>query len=134
MSITGINLSVYAEVLTISKYIDIINLLKVKGVIMITVDEKDTSIINTYGLTFKALSSPVRLKIIRLLSQQAELCVCHIQSALKCGQGLVSYHLSVLEEAGLVTHREDGTWSYYKLVEENLLNLLSARIYTSLVK
>ena len=101
---------------------------------MITVDEKDTSIINTSSLTFKALSSPSRLKIIKLLSQQEELCVCHIQSALKCGQGLVSYHLAVLEEAGLVTHREDGTWSYYKLVEDNLVNLLSARLYTSLVK
>ncbi len=120
--------------MTISKYIDIINLLKAKGVIMINVDEKDTSHINTYSLTFKALSSPSRLKIIKLLSQQEELCVCHIQSALKCGQGLVSYHLSVLEEAGLVTHREDGTWSYYRIVEDNLVNLLSARLYTSLVK
>jgi ArsR family transcriptional regulator len=120
--------------LTISKYIDIINLLKAKGVIMITVDEKDTAIMNTYGRTFKALSSPSRLKIIKLLSQQEELCVCHIQSALKRGQGLVSYHLAVLEEAGLVTHREDGTWSYYKLVEDNLVNLLSAKLYTSLVK
>ena len=120
--------------MTISIYIDIINSLKAKGEIMITADEKDTSNIKTYSLTFKALSSPSRLKIIKLLSQQEELCVCHIQSALKCGQGLVSYHLAVLEEAGLVTHREDGTWSYYKLVEDNLVNLLSARLYTSLIK
>ena len=101
---------------------------------MINVDEKDTSSINTYSRTFKALSSQSRLKIIKLLSQQEELCVCHIQTALKCGQGLVSYHLSVLEEAGLVTRREDGTWSYYRIVEDNHVNLLSARLYTSLVK
>ena len=120
--------------MTISNYIDIINLLKTKGVIMINMDEKDTSSINTNSRIFKALSSPSRLMIIKLLSQQEELCVCHIQTALKTGQGLVSYHLAVLEEAELVTHREDGTWSYYRLVEDNLVNLLSARFYTSLVK
>ena len=101
---------------------------------MVAVDEKGISNIKAYSLTFKALSNPLRLKIIRLLSGQEELCVCHIQCSLKCGQGLASYHLAVLEEAGLVTHREDGTWSHYKLAEDNLLNLLSAKLYTSLVK
>ena len=83
---------------------------------------------------FKALANSSRLKIISLLSQHEELCVCELEAALGRKQPLASYHLAVLEDAGLVTHRERGTWSYYKLNEERLMELLSPQCCRSLLK
>ena len=83
---------------------------------------------------FKALANPSRLRIISLLSRHEELCVCELEAALGYKQPLASYHLAVLENAGLVTHREKGTWSYYKLNEEKLRELLSPQCCGSLLK
>jgi len=88
----------------------------------------------TYAATFKALANLSRLKLISLLSQHEELCVCELEAALGHKQSLVSYHLTVLENAGLVTHREEGTWSYYKLNEERLRELLSPQCCESVFR
>ena len=64
----------------------------------------------------KALSDPNRLKILKLLQQQA-LCVCELQAALDIAQPTVSNHLKVLEEAGLVGSRKIGLWAYYNLTD-----------------
>ena len=62
----------------------------------------------------KGLSDPIRLRIIKLLVlQEAELCVCHLTSALALPQSTISRHLSILRNAGLVTARRDGKWMYY---------------------
>ena len=83
--------------------------------------------IETYASAFKALANPSRLKIIRLLAQHEELCVCKLEEALGCNQSLTSYHLAVLKDAGLIIQREDGTWSYYRLDEAKLRELLSSQ-------
>jgi len=80
------------------------------------------------------LANPSRLKIIRLLSQHEELCVCKLEAALGCNQPLTSYHLAVLKDARLISQREDGTWSYYKLNEERLGELLSPQCCRALFK
>ena len=50
----------------------------------------------------KALSDPNRVKIIKMLQQRNDLCVCEMRSVLKLAQPTVSKHLKVLEDAGLV--------------------------------
>lgn len=96
--------------------------------------EKDKSLVaETHASAFKALANSSRLKIISLLSKHEELCVCELEAALGHKQPLASYHLAVLEEAGLITHREQGTWSYYKLKKERLRELLSPRCCASLL-
>ena len=92
------------------------------------------SIAEIYAVIFKALASVSRLQIINLLSQHSELCVCDLEATLEHTQSLTSYHLAVLENAGLVTHREEGTWSYYKLNKERLRELLSPQYYRSLLR
>jgi len=62
----------------------------------------------------KALSSPNRLKILKVL-QNKVMCVCEIQSVLELSQPSVSKHLAVLEAAGLVRSRKRGLWVYYSL-------------------
>jgi ArsR family transcriptional regulator len=69
---------------------------------------------------FKALSDETRLRILKLL-EHGELCVCDIFSALDMIQPKVSFHLSVLKEAGLITDRKDGRWVHYRIDDSELL-------------
>ena len=62
----------------------------------------------------KALSDPNRVRVLKLL-QNKELCVCDIQEVLQLAQSTVSRHMKVLEDAGLVERRRQGTWIMYKL-------------------
>jgi ArsR family transcriptional regulator len=62
----------------------------------------------------KALSDPIRLKILFLLSAQP-LCVCVIKHCLSIADSKLSYHLSVLKEAGLVESRHEKNWLIYNL-------------------
>ena len=68
---------------------------------------------------FHALADPTRLRIIEMLSH-GERCVCELQTALEAGQSLLSFHLRVLKDAGLVSDRREGRWSYYTLDGEAL--------------
>ena len=61
-----------------------------------------------------ALADKARVEIVaRLLD--GEKCVCDLMDALDAGQSRLSYHLKVLKDAGLVTDRREGRWSYYTL-------------------
>jgi ArsR family transcriptional regulator, arsenate/arsenite/antimonite-responsive transcriptional repressor len=64
---------------------------------------------------FKVLSDEARLKILWLLFNHRELCVCDIMGALGITQSKASRHLITMRHAGLVTDRREGTWSYYSL-------------------
>ena len=64
-----------------------------------------------------ALADEARVEIVaRLLD--GEKCVCDLTDALETGQSRLSYHLKVLKDAGLVTDRREGRWSYYTLSRE----------------
>jgi ArsR family transcriptional regulator len=62
-----------------------------------------------------ALANPIRLKIIKLLLDNKDLCVCEIETALGLKQSKVSYHLGALIKGGFITRRQDGPWSFYRL-------------------
>ncbi len=64
---------------------------------------------------FKVLADEARLKILWLLFNHRELCVCDIMAALDITQSKASRHLGTLRHAGLVSDRKDGLWSYYAL-------------------
>lgn len=68
---------------------------------------------------FHALSDETRLEILDML-RGGERCVCDLQDALDAAQSRLSFHLKVLREAGLVSDRREGRWSYYRLHVEAL--------------
>ena len=68
---------------------------------------------------FHALSDATRLSILEML-RDGERCVCDLQGELDAAQSRLSFHLRVLREAGLVTDRKEGRWSYYSIVPEAL--------------
>ena len=64
----------------------------------------------------KALSDPNRVRVLKLL-QAGELCVCEIQNILGLAQSTVSKHMKLLEDAGLVARKRQGTWIIYSLAD-----------------
>ena len=68
---------------------------------------------------FKALADENRLEIIELL-KCGEKCGCKLLDALKIGQPTLSHHMRVLCEAGLVSFRREGKWTYYSLSKEKM--------------
>ena len=66
-------------------------------------------------LLFDALADATRRRILALLVNQGELCVCELTAALDEIQPKISRHLAVLKDAGAVTPRREGTWMFYRL-------------------
>ena len=74
---------------------------------------------------FKALSDPVRLRLLALIAchDGGEACVCDLTGAFEVSAPTISHHLKVLREAGLITAERRGTWIYYRLEPAALANL-----------
>jgi ArsR family transcriptional regulator len=66
------------------------------------------------GRFFKALADEIRLRILSLLATR-EMCVCEVMVALDLTQPTASHHLGILETVGLVKHRKEGKWVFYRL-------------------
>lgn len=72
----------------------------------------------------KAFADPTHLKIIEIL-RDGEKCVCVLTSELGMPQSTLSYHMKVLQDAGLVKRTEVGKWSHYELSAEGKESALS---------
>lgn len=74
----------------------------------------------------KVVAEPMRWRLVQLLAAE-ELCVCHLAEELDAPQPLISHHLRVLREAGLVETSRFRYWTYYRLRPE-LLSALGRSI------
>ncbi len=72
------------------------------------------------ALRFRALGDESRLRLLQLLAD-GERNVGDLMELTSLGQSLVSHHLRVLRDAGLVRDRREGRWVYYAVVEQALL-------------
>jgi DNA-binding transcriptional ArsR family regulator len=63
---------------------------------------------------FKAFCNPTRALIIEFLLG-GERCVCEMTGPLDQSQPLVSHHLALLRDAGLVVMRNEGARTYYSI-------------------
>jgi ArsR family transcriptional regulator len=68
---------------------------------------------------FKALGDPTRLQILHVLAAGGR-CVCEIQPKLDVPPNLLSHHLKVLREAGLVVAERSGRRVHYELAPDGL--------------
>lgn len=64
--------------------------------------------------TFKVLSHPTRVRILRALAKE-ELCVCDLAQALSLSISATSHQLRALRSMRLVRYRMDGKLAYYSL-------------------
>lgn len=66
----------------------------------------------------KALADPCRLRLVAVLLH-GEFTVQELTRILRMGQSRISRHLKILTEAGILAVKRQGTWSYYRIGEEN---------------
>ncbi len=70
----------------------------------------------------KALSSPVRLKIVDELSR-GDRCMCEIQPMFRMNKSTLSRHVTALKNVGIVSERREGVRCYLKLQTPCILNV-----------
>jgi protein-tyrosine-phosphatase/DNA-binding transcriptional ArsR family regulator len=70
----------------------------------------------------RALGDPLRWRIVELLASE-QLCVAHLAEELETAQPLVSHHLKVLRQAGLIEPDRYRYWTYYQLRPGALVRL-----------
>ena len=66
----------------------------------------------------KSLADHTRLRLIGILAH-GEFTVQELTEILQMGQSRISRHLKILTEAGILTTRKQGTWSYFRLNGDN---------------
>jgi ArsR family transcriptional regulator len=69
-----------------------------------------------FAAAFKALSNPIRLQIIDLISQGGgQICGCDIERHFDLTQPTISHHLKVLRDAGLISSEPRGVWMMHRI-------------------
>jgi ArsR family transcriptional regulator len=74
------------------------------------------------GPLLKLLGEPLRWEIVRRLAVE-DLCTCHLAGDLEAAQPLLSHHLRVLRQAGVVHTEKVGAFTYYVLNRDVLTAL-----------
>jgi len=67
--------------------------------------------------TIGSINDETRLKILRFINENGEVCVCDIEKSFDMIQSRVSRHLKILKEAGFLRVKRDGRWAYYTIRE-----------------
>ncbi|ALC92863.1 ArsR family transcriptional regulator [Bacillus sp. FJAT-18017] len=91
-------------------------------------DVSKEQVFETYEQKFKAIADKKRLQIMNILTEKGEMCVCDLAPLMEMAQSKLSYHLKILLDAGLITKRTEGTWSYYNLNQTEINHLLSEEL------
>jgi ArsR family transcriptional regulator len=84
---------------------------------------------------FYALSDSIRLEILEYL-RSGEKCVCEIMPYLNLLQPVVSRHLKILKDCGLIKYRKDGTKRLYSVVDMRVYSVIDSlsEEFTDLLK
>ena len=73
----------------------------------------------------QAVADPVRWAVLEELGESPR-CVCDIRVRVPVPANLLSYHLKVLRDTGLVTATRRGRWIDYALADDALSRLVDA--------
>ena len=79
----------------------------------------DTSL-SKLSLVLSLAGNDVRLKILYLLKEESELCVCDLADILEMTIPAVSQHLRKLKDGNVLQTRRNAQTIYYSLKEEHL--------------
>jgi DNA-binding transcriptional ArsR family regulator len=69
----------------------------------------------TRSKVLKALAHPARLKLVDVLSEHSEVCVCDLTEEIGMDMSTVSRHLAQLKNAGIVDSDKRGQMVFYRL-------------------
>ena len=75
------------------------------------------------AVVLKAVAHPIRLNIIEMLEHE-DLCVGDIVAALAQPQAIISQHLVLMKDKGVLESKRDGKKVIYGIKNKNVINLL----------
>ncbi len=73
---------------------------------------------------FKALSHPLRLKILLTLLEKGEICVKSMCDILETTQSNISQHLSTLKNANIIKYKKKGMLNCYEITDQKVKEIL----------
>lgn len=65
--------------------------------------------------TVGSIYDETRVKILKFINQNGEVCVCDIENSFEMIQSRISRHLKILKEGGFLKVERRGTWAYYSI-------------------
>ena len=74
--------------------------------------------------TFSAIGGETRIKILFLLSEAGELCVCDLADILGQSVSRVSHQLKILKSSGLVKTRKEAPTIFYSISNNSFPSIL----------
>lgn len=75
----------------------------------------------------KAVAHPVRWRMLELMAMHDDgVCVCDLEAQFDLSQPTISHHLRLMREAGVVVTEQRGTWVYYSVAPETVMQMTSA--------
>ncbi|MBK7766599.1 MAG: winged helix-turn-helix transcriptional regulator [Sulfuritalea sp.] len=80
--------------------------------------------IETAARALKAISHPLRLKILCVVGDQ-ETCVQDIVEAVGTSQSNISQHLAILRDKGVLQTRKDANRVFYRIADQRTLQLIA---------
>jgi ArsR family transcriptional regulator len=83
---------------------------------------EDSTTVELTAARFRALGDPTRLRVVRELAGGTR-CVCELRARVDVPGPLLSHHLAVLRDTGLITATRRGRWIDYTLDRETLATL-----------
>ena len=89
---------------------------------MLRKQSTDNKVLNEAAGLLKALADSNRLRILNVLMER-DSCNCELNDMLGLKPNLLSHHLRVLRQAGLINSRKDaidGRWIYYAVDKETI--------------
>lgn len=82
--------------------------------------------ISEMAQVFKTLGDENRLRIIRRICCNGEVCACDLLEDLDVTQPTLSHHMKLLRDCGLVEVRKEGRWMHYSLNTQKFADMEKA--------
>lgn len=87
---------------------------------------------NNIDFIFKALSDPIRIKILKKLYSDESVCVCELTDIFDISQSKLSYHLKLLLSANLINKTSKGKWNFYSVNKDTISRVLTYEVIQKL--
>lgn len=87
---------------------------------------------NNIDFIFKALSDPIRIKILKKLYSAESVCVCELTDIFDISQSKLSYHLKLLLSANLISKTSRGKWNFYSVNKDAISRVLTYEVIQKL--
>ena len=84
-------------------------------------------LIDSYAEKLKVCGHPLRLQILCLIEKE-DACVTELWTCLNQSQPVISQHLAVLKEKGIVASQAQGNKRYYSISDSFVKDLISRMV------